>query len=89
MALIIVKSKKCVIAEELLALGIPPKGEEDFGWMDTCIRTEDIMEFYRKSDAKVVISFYDERPSLIIKEPFEELLKRISQSDYGSSYDDD
>lgn len=89
MSLIIVKAKKSIMPEELLSLGVPPKGEEDFAWLETCIRTEDIMEFYKRSEAKVVVLFYDERPSLVIRESFENFVKALSLADYNiSSYEE-
>lgn len=90
MSLIVVKAKKCVMEESVVALGIPPKGEEDFSWLDTCIRSEDIAEFHKRSEAKIILSFYDERSPMIIKESFEDLMAKINNADYNiSSYQEE
>lgn len=88
MALLTLKAKKCIMDESLTTLGIPPKGEEDFGWVNVCIRSEDIMEFYYRSDTKTVISFYDERPSLVVKENFENVFRLLNEADYNATYQD-
>lgn len=51
--------------------------EDCFIWTDVCVRTEDIQDFYKKTASKTMINFYDERPSMLVKETFDSLYDRV------------
>ncbi len=67
--------------EEMERLSLKPN-EEDYVWTTKAIRSEDIADFYKKTDVTTVINFYDERPRLIVREALEELFTRIEYLDY-------
>jgi len=67
--------------EKLIALGVDPK-EEDFYWAETFIRSEDVKEFYKMNNSKTILSFYDERTNMVIKESLQEFFQKIEHADY-------
>lgn len=79
---IMVESYQVKMDPSLIALGISPKGEEDFFWTETGIRTEDIKSFFKRTDGKIVISFY-EYEDMIIKDSMENFFSNIKSLDYN------
>lgn len=69
-------------------MGLTPK-EEDYFWTTKVVRSEDIMEFYKVSDKRLALSFYDERPIMNIKNiSLEDLAKRLQELDYDESIEE-
>lgn len=89
MGLIKIKAKTVNMDEALLALDVEPSSESDFAWLETYIRSEDVKDFYKKSDAKFVISYYDGRPDSIVKGPIEEFYRELDLIEYNNIYDED
>lgn len=82
MSLLIITAKKPNSSSiDLLALGVEPK-EENLFWTEVVIRTEDISEFYALTPNKTIISFYDERPKLVIKDSIQTLYRKLNRLDY-------
>ena len=80
MTFLSVRVKRLKISEELLVLDIDPK-EMEYHWVDQCIRSEEVKEFYELTQEKTVVNFYEGRP-LIIKESYSSFLLRIKDLDY-------
>jgi hypothetical protein len=76
-----VRARKKDVDEDLIALDIDPSHQELY-WASCAIRTEDVADFYALTDNKLVLSFYDERPQMVIKEAFDTFNKRVSELDY-------
>jgi len=78
---ITVKAKEALVDERLMELEIEAKSD-DYQWTEKAIRTEDIMDFYKLTEKKIVIAFYDERRRLTVAAEYDEFFKRIEDIDY-------
>lgn len=80
MALLTVTGWKVMMDYKYISLGISPK-EEDYSWTEVAIRSEDVMECYKRG-GKTIVCFYDERPPLVIKESLQDFTERLTILDY-------
>lgn len=77
--MLVVVGLKCIQDERLKVIGVLPT-EDDFAWTDIALYPDEIKEVYKKTNTKLVLEFYDDRPSLTIKDNFEQFLKKLEAS---------